>query len=197
MMKKWFSLLLCMVMMAAVLGCAAEDRPLSVTGHVTEIDKYGHAVLDVTVDGFAGAGFELGDVITVSAGMFTGDLPYFNGFYVDSSEYMIRAYPGNTNIDLCINYGRFAETAGIGVGDEVTLTLKEKAGALSTQEINNLVYSDDRADFESDVVFANFRAVRLGKSGKAGCTAPRLPWITNTAGPRLPTPWPRRPASGP
>jgi len=165
-MKKGIALALCMLLMIACLGCAAEDETVSVTGHVTEIEKYGHALLDITIEDFTNAGFELGDVITVSAGTYTGDMPYFNGYYVDHGEYMVRAYPGHTNIAVCINYGKFAETAGIGVGDQVTLTLKEKAGALTVQEINNLVYSTDRADFESDAVFANFRAVKLGEMGE-------------------------------
>ena len=43
------------------------------------------------------------------------------------------------------------------------ITLKEKGGALETQALNELVYSDERADFASDVVFANFRPVVEGK----------------------------------
>jgi protein tyrosine/serine phosphatase len=41
--------------------------------------------------------------------------------------------------------------------------MKEKGGALDIQEVNNLVYSDERADFASDEVFANFRPVVEGK----------------------------------
>ena len=76
---------------------------------------------------------------------------------------MLRAYPGHTNIAVCINYGKFAEEAGIDVGDSVTITLKEKGGALLLQEISNLVYSNDRADSPSDAAFANFRAVVEGR----------------------------------
>ncbi len=139
---------------------AAEE--VTVTGKVTEIEKYGHALLDVSIADFALAGFELGDIVTVEAGGASYDMPFFNGYYVDRGEMMVRAYPGHEYIAVCINYGKFAETAGIGVGDEVTISLKEKAGALTVQEINSLVYTNDRADYASDEVFANFRPVALG-----------------------------------
>ncbi len=135
------------------------------TAKVEKIDKYGHALLDMTIDAFNAAGFELGDIVTVKAGSFEGDMPYFNGYYVDVGELLVRAYPGDLNIAVCLNYGSFGETAGIGEGAEVTITMKEKAGALVTQQINSLVYTDDRNDYDSDEIFANFREVRVGGIG--------------------------------
>ena len=163
-MKKFAYLLLLCLLLSLVPGCRREEK-VSITGKVIEVEKYGHAKLDITTDTFSDAGFELGDIVTVKAGSFEGDMPYFNGYYVESGEYMVRGFPGKENIAVCINYGRFAETFGIDVGDEVTIVLKEKAGALSTQEFNNLVYSDSRTDYESDEVFSNFRAIRAGGIG--------------------------------
>lgn len=163
-MKNTIRLLLSMALCLALLCGAisyAEENP-TVTGRVMEIEKYGHALLDVSIADFYAAGFALGDVVTVRAGSYTGDMPYFDGYYVDHGEYMVRAYPGHENIAVCINYGKFAETAGVGVGDEVTITLKEKGGELATQEISSLVYTNERADYESDEVFANFRMITAG-----------------------------------
>ena len=162
-MKKSVSLLLCCLVMSMAVSVSAGN--VSVTGKVIEIEKYGHASLDITIENVNAAGFELGDIVTVQAGSYEDDIPYFDGYYVDHGEYMVRAYPGSETIAVCINYGNFAETVGIDVGDEVTITLKEKAGALLTQQINSLVYTDDRADYDSDEVFANFRAVRAGSIG--------------------------------
>lgn len=154
------SVVLCL---ALLCGAAAfGEETVSITGRVSEIEKYGHALLDVTIADFAAAGFALGDVVTVSAGSYTGDMPYFDGYYVDHGGYMVRAYPGHENIAVCINYGKFAETAGVGVGDEVTITLKEKGGELAAQEISSLVYTTERADYASDEIFANFRMIRAG-----------------------------------
>ena len=160
-MKKLLSLSLAFLLILALSPAVAEET--AVTGKVAEIEKYGHARLDITIEDFNAAGFALGDIVTVAVGAFTGDMPYFNGYYVDRGEYMVRAYPGHANIALCINYGKFAEEEGVGVGDDVTITLKEKAGALALQEISNLEYTNDRAQAASDAAFANFRPVVEGK----------------------------------
>lgn len=151
------------IVLAGCRGNSGKQDALKIEGHVTEIEQYGHAALDITIDDFEDAGFQLGDVITVDAGSYTGDIPYLDGYYVDKGEYMVRAYPGDKNIALCINYGKFAETAKVDVGDAVTLTLKKKAGAITLQEINSLKYTNERDDYESDEVFANFRPIVMGK----------------------------------
>ncbi|MBQ9060658.1 MAG: tyrosine-protein phosphatase [Firmicutes bacterium] len=142
-------------------GAAGDAAKL--TGQIAEIDEYGHAVLDITADDFYKAGFELGDIVTVSVGNYKGDMPCFNGFYVDRDEYMVRVPDEHPTISLCINYGKFAETVGAEAGDPVTIIMKEKAGALDTQQINDLSYTDDREDYESDEVFANFRPIKEGR----------------------------------
>lgn len=175
--KSSFILAFCMFALTAVIltGCAGgaagseatdpadeADVP-EIEGQVEFIEEYGHARLDISVDDFSAAGFELGDVVTVNAGSFTGDMPYLNGYYVGKNEYMVRAYPSDTNIALCINYGRFAVDAGVDIGDPVTITLSEKAGELALQQINDLEYTDDREDYETDQIFANFREITAGE----------------------------------
>lgn len=162
-MKKLVSLLLCLMMALSSFAVADE---VAVTGKVTEIEKYGHALLDVTIADFLAAGFTLGDVVTVKAGTYEDDMPFFDGYYVDKGAYMVRAYPGHEYIAVCINYGKFAETAGIGVGDEVTITLKTVGGELATQVMNSLVYTNERADYASDEIFANFRMVKTAGIGE-------------------------------
>ena len=166
-MKKLLSLLLCCCLLMGTLAVSfAEDAAVTVNGKVTQIEKYGHALLDVSIADFLAAGFTLGDVVTVKAGTFEGEMPFFDGYYVDKGAYMVRAYPGHEFIAVCINYGKFAETAGIGVGDEVTITLTAPAGALDVQVMNSLVYTNAREDYASDEVFANFRAVQVGQIGE-------------------------------
>lgn len=131
-------------------------------GTVIEIEKYGHAVLDVSVKKFNDKGFALGDVVTVESDDYTKDMPYFDGYYVNHGEYMVRAYSGNENIALCINYGNFSEATRIDIGDKVKITLKEQGAELATQELHSLVYSTERTDFISDEVFADFRPVVMG-----------------------------------
>ncbi|MEA4954632.1 MAG: alpha/beta fold hydrolase [Pseudoflavonifractor sp.] len=135
---------------------------LTVSAAVTGIEKYGHAVLDETIAGFNAKGFELGDIVTVTAGNYSADMPYLDGYYVNSGELMLRAYPGKEYLAICINYGKFNEVAGVAAGSPVTITLKEKGGAAALQATYSLKYTNDRADYASDEIFANFRAVTAG-----------------------------------
>lgn len=149
---------------ALLFGMApAFAETITMAGKVEQIEKFGHARLDISIEDFNNAGFALGDIVTVSAGSYEGDMPYINGYYVERGDYMLRAFPGDAAIAVCINYGKFAETAGLEVGDPVTITLKEPAGALTLQEVNNLVYSGNRGDYASDEAFINFRAIVDGK----------------------------------
>lgn len=159
-MKKYTALIL--VFLLSLCWVPAMAEAAAIGARVVGIDKYGQAQLNITQADFTGAGFDLGDIVTVTCGSYTGDMPVFNGYYVDRGACMLRIHPHEDRIILCINYGNFSEMASVGAGDAVTIAMREKGGALATQEINNLVYSDDRADFASDAVFANFRPVAEG-----------------------------------
>ena len=160
-MKRIVALLLCLSLLCCLIPALCEAAVL--TGKVVKINKYGNAILDITTEAMDNAGIALGDVVTVTVNDFAGDMPYLNGYYVDRYETLVLASPGYSDISVCINYGNFSEATGAAVGDTVTITLKEKAGALALQEINNLVYSDAREDYASDEIFANFRAAIDGR----------------------------------
>ena len=151
-----FIILASLLQAMAIIGSCAE-----VTSSVQEINKYGNVVLDISIEEFESSGFSLGDVVTVEAGSYTGDMPYLNGYYVDRGEYLVCAYPGNKNIAVCINYGKFKEAAGVKEGDPVTIVLKEAEGAKLLQETFDLTYSPHRQDYDSDEMFANFRMITL------------------------------------
>ena len=160
-MKKLFATILAFLLFLAQVPVIAE--PSAINCKVAEINTYGHAVLDITDEDFYKAGFALGDIVTVTAGSYTGDMPCFNGYYVDREATLVYINPFVGSITLGVNYGSFVNLSGVGKGDAVTIAMKEKGGALDIQEVNYLVYSDERADFASDEVFANFRPVVEGK----------------------------------
>lgn len=138
-----------------------------VVGTITEVEKYGHTVLDVTIEDFLARGFALGDTVNVTFdnGYTLQNIPFFDGYYVEHGEPMVRAYPGHTNIAVCINYGKLFETAGVNVGNTAAITLAQAGGQKDAQTLNSLVYTNSREDYESDEVFANFRAVTVGDMG--------------------------------
>jgi len=146
-------------------GFTVPLEPSAQEGTITAFEKYGHALLNIRIDDFLAAGYELGDTLDVkfSNGFeFTG-IPFFNGYYVAKGEPMVRAYPGQEFIAVCINYGKVYEVAGLSIGDTVTISLNEKAAALDTQVLNSLSYTNERSDYSSDAVFANYRRVGSSK----------------------------------
>ena len=154
-------------------------------GSVKEIETYGHALLDITIKDFLAAGYELGDTVDVvfDNGYSLTDIPFFNGYYVQEGEPLLRAYPGDTNIAVCINYGNLSEVAGISAGAKVEISLNKKAAALDTQTLNSLAYSNNREDYSSNEVFANFREITAGniKPGKLYRSASPFNSIYNRA----------------
>lgn len=135
----------------------------SVSGTVTSIEKYGHAVSDITIADFNKLGYKFGDMVTVVFNNgFVLEAPYLDGYFVDNGYPLVRAYPGQTNIAVCINYGKLNEIANVKVGDKFTIMLTGAGEYLTQYSIRNLTRTNNRADYSSDEVFANFRSITLG-----------------------------------
>lgn len=135
-----------------------------VSGKVKEIEKYGHALTEISIEDFYKLGFKAGDMVTaIFDNGFVLEAPFLDGYYVDPDKPLVRAYPGQTNIAVCINYGKLNEIAHVKVGDQVTIMLTGRAGYLTQYEIRKLKRTNNRADYPSDEVFANFRDITVGK----------------------------------
>lgn len=142
----------------------AQEPVVTLSGTVTEIEKYGHASSDITIEDALKV-FDFGDVVTVTFDNgYTKDMPFLDGYYVDNGEHLLRAYPGHRTIAVCINYGKLFEVANVGVGDRFTVSMKEKEGYLEEYLLRKLTRTDIRDDYESDAVFANFRNISYGKT---------------------------------
>lgn len=141
------------------------DEAKSVHATVVEIEKYGHAVLDLTTADFFAAGYELGDIVCVHFDSYESNMPFFDGYYTNPGEIMLRGSTPEENIAVCINYGNFSKETGIALGESVEITMTEKAGMLPLQELCALQYSNNRSDYSDDVTFANFRTVTAGAIG--------------------------------
>ncbi len=160
----------------------AEDTVLKVEGlpviHETE---FGGVYITMTIDEFNGLGFRYGDSVDVSFsnGYTLADIPYYNGYYVDAGDPLLIAYPGYDYIKAAINYGDdLWERAGLKTVLQAAkplwtaASLDEKSTAsiilntagkyLDVQEARDIHYSDDRAKFDSDIIFANFRNMKMG-----------------------------------
>ena len=167
--RKHISILIVCVMLLNLSGCALAENSSgetkSIQATVIEIEKYGHAVLDITTADFTGYGYELGDVVRVQFGSFELEMPFYDGYYSNPGSFMLRGLAPEKNIAVCINYGDLSQETGIALGDTVEISMANKAGMLAYQELCALKYSNDRADYNDDVTFANFRAVTIGSIG--------------------------------
>lgn len=132
----------------------------------THETKFGGVYLDITIDDFNKLGFELGDSVNVefSNGYKVSDIPYFDGYYTKTAEPLICAYPGYPHIDVCINNGDpMWEQAGLKEGDTGTVTLHERGKYATVQKALGATYTNNRDDYASDEIFANFREMKGGK----------------------------------
>ena len=135
-----------------------------INGKVTEIEKYGHAVTNITIDKFNKKGFKLADnLAVVFDNGYVLEAPYLDNYLVNNGMPLVRAYKGHTNIAICINYGKLNEIAGIDVGDKFTVFMSKKQGYADAYSVRKLERTNNRADYASDDVFANFREIKLGK----------------------------------
>jgi len=151
----------------AKLSAASMYKAPAVSGTVTQIEKYGHAVSDIQIADFNNAGFKFGDLLTVVFGNgFVLEAPYLDGYYVNNGDPLVRAYPGQTNIAVCINYGKLNEIAKLNVGDKFSIMLTGPQEYLAQYAIRKLTRTNSRADYPSDQAFANFRAIAAGSIGK-------------------------------
>lgn len=166
-MKRTVALLLAaMLILSLFAGCGKSD-PVT-TGEIGVIydEEFGNIYIDKTIDNFNALGFAFGDSVDVafSTGETLQDVPYYSGYYVPVGELLLCGYPGYPHPVIAFNYGDSTWEAFQMTDDAtVTVTLNEKGKYLATQDMFSLQYSDDRADFASDVVFANFREVQGGK----------------------------------
>ena len=172
--KRLIACLLCLIVLLGVVPAPVQalaealpdDSELTVTNlgiqHETE---FGGTYLKISVEDFNALGFAFGDSldITFSNGYTVEGIPYYNGYYTQIGEPLLVGYPGYRYVDFCINSGGDSFLlGGLTEQDLATVTLAEPGKYLSIQQARDIHYQDDRSQYASDVVFANFRAVTVG-----------------------------------
>lgn len=184
-MKKTLSVVLALLMLLSFIPVSSFAVNAVTANGIVEISKYGNVKINLSHDVIS-ENFELGDIVTVSFGEVSIDVPLCIAFSdVDSGKagMFCQISGGVEETELAINMGNFAETYGIanktvfpdktytweyqnGFSDSTlfTVTLKQAAGYLDEFTVRNLIYTDAREDYPnlSDEEFANFRAVTVG-----------------------------------
>ena len=151
---------------------------------VSDIQKYGNLVLSITKSDMDSINAEYGDVFTISFNDQALQAPYCTSYSdVDLGNLVLRN-DGDVMI-LAINMGDFASTYGIATKvtnpdktyewvfeegkklEDVTLSLvlSGKGEYRDQYLIHQLSRTNDRNDYSSDAVFANFRGIKGGNLG--------------------------------
>ena len=140
---------------AAFEGMAAE---------IEKDEKFGAANTSVSAEELENAGIVTGDScdLEFSNGLVLCDVPYYNGYYVKNGEPVMVAYPGNPTVMITYNNIGIWDKENLSDGDTVTIRLRESGKYGAIQETLGQAYSFDRADYDSDEQFSNFRALTGG-----------------------------------
>lgn len=151
-------------------GCARSDKVTSGNLGVIKDTEFGNIYIDgLSIEEFNELGFSFGDSLNIrfDNGKMIEDIPYYSGYNTPVGELLACGYPGYPHVMIARNYGdptwdEFEMTDD----SKVCVTLNEKGKYLSIEELYSLSYSDKREDYDSDEIFANFRAVEGGKLTK-------------------------------
>ena len=151
---------------------------------VSDIQKYGNLVLSITKSDMDSIGAEYGDVFTVDLGDQVLEAPYCTSYSdVEIGDLVLRN--DGDGIILAINMGDFASSYGIATKvsnpdktyqwvfeegkklEDITLSLilTGKGEYRDQYLIHQLFRTNEREDYSSDAVFANFREIEGGNLG--------------------------------
>lgn len=172
--------------LALIMSCATKAMSYETfTSEVSEIQKYGNLTLTLDPEALRAAGYEYGDCLNVQVGEEVLSVPLCTNYSdVNVGEFVLRDNGGK--LVLAINMGDFA-TKYLGAKkttnpdktffwtlpenkelSAITLDLSmgEKAGYRDEYLIHQLERTNERADYASDEIFANARAINGGSLGK-------------------------------
>ncbi|MBR6335920.1 MAG: tyrosine-protein phosphatase, partial [Clostridia bacterium] len=158
---------LCICLAAGALsltGCGKkqDEAPVLENCSIIHEPEFGGIYITNTIEEFNALGFEYGDSvnITFSNGYELTGLPCYNGYYTKNGDALLVAYPGYDYIKAAINNGDdLWEVAGLAETDTAAITLGEKGAFSDIQKARDIHYTDERTDYKSDEIFANFRAI--------------------------------------
>ena len=192
-MKKYLSLTaLLFLALFIMVSCATKaltepvvvEEAKTLDSSVKDIQKYGNLVLSITKSDMDSIGAEYGDIFTVDIGDQVLEAPYCTSYSdVEIGDLVLRN--DGDGIILAINMGDFASSYGIATKvsnpdktyqwvfeegkklEDITLSLilTGKGEYRDQYLIHQLSRTNEREDYSSDAVFANFREIVGGNLG--------------------------------
>ena len=113
-------------LLATVSG-TAESTAETLNAKVTEVEKFGNVVLDLSEERLYQAGYQVGDLLSLKLKDEELSLPLCTSYSdVDTGKLLFRDDTGKKRLLVAINMGNFAKNYHVSVGDELRFSLKEK-----------------------------------------------------------------------
>ena len=141
---------------------ADQENALSVSHNTS----YGGVKLSMSYADFVALGYAYGDSVDIrfSNGFTLHDVPFFDSYYAKVGTPMLLSRSGMSMLYLFNCFGEdLWEEAGLGLQSTATVSLAESGKYSSVQQARELNYSNDRSQYASDEIFANFRSLSGGK----------------------------------
>lgn len=171
-MKKIITYTLALFAMALLNTSCFDDKEKDemiqgvIEGVVIGYNEFNAIEIDFSKEQMDAAGFILGDEVTVTTGGKSIDMPYYDGYYNKTGEFLVVAYPTNPNISVTRNNLGMPDDMMNLTGQKIVITLKKRGSYSAVQAALGMVYSNKREDYASDQIFANERVVNLGHLAK-------------------------------
>ena len=163
---KLTQILLCLFMTICLFGCSSARRTEPLENYPIEHElEFGGAYIKMSIDDFLDMGYRFGDCVRVefSNGYVYENLPFYNGYFVSPDETLLVGYPGYPYIKVAVYNGEdMWYEAGLSDTDTATVTLVERGRYLEIQQAHDVQQENERAAYESDEIFANFRPLNFG-----------------------------------
>ncbi len=129
----------------------------------------GNIIVNITVGKLNSLGFAFGDSLDIefSNGYKLSDVPYYNDAYVFDYKPVVIGESDDKDVLIELKRGDdLYEKAGLTENDTVTIIQNESQKYIKRQIAMDIEYTDERSDYNSDEVFANFRSVSAGNIKK-------------------------------
>ena len=133
-------------------------------GKVASLDRNGNVFTDIPNLDLIEAGYLLGDTVNIyfNNGFYLENIPLLDGEYVQMGEAYLLAAKSAKDVTLAIRGARVSTAGDLRVGDTFFLNVNTQKGAFDIEFLRTIAPSNNRLDYESDEVFANFRQVSSG-----------------------------------
>jgi hypothetical protein len=137
-----------------------------VEGVFVSADKYGNMLTSIKASELENAGLTFGDLVNVTVSGVNYTCPIVSTYSdVDVGEFLIRVK--GDDVYFSINYGNCQKKTGAEADMAVSISMNDAGAYLLEYETRHLEKSEERSDYDSDVIFANFREVST-KNIKSG-----------------------------